>query len=89
MSDSIDDVSGGDTRKAQLLRATLQQPADGPDTVLKEMAESVLSGDVPLRDAAMSSAYGPRLGAAFSRFTTYYAELDETECEQLAAPAER
>ena len=89
MSDSIDDVCGGDPRMAQFLRASLRQLADGDDDVLKEMAESVLSGEDSLREAATSNAYGPRLGIAFGRFAAYYAELDETARRQLAATAER
>lgn len=89
MHDSVYDLAGSDPRKAKLLRASLQQLADGPDGVLKEMAEGVLRGEVDLRQAAMSDAYGPELGAAFDRFSTYYTELDQDERDQLVATAER
>jgi hypothetical protein len=88
MTDSIRDVAR-DPRKAKLLRASLQRLADGPDGLLKEMAESVLRGEVSLREAALSNVYGPELGAAFSRFSTYYDKLDEAERERLVATAER
>jgi hypothetical protein len=89
MHDSVYDIAGDDPRKAKLLRASLQQLADGPDGALKEMAEGVLRGEVDLRQAAMSDAYGPQLGAAFDRFSTYYSELGQAECDELVATAER
>jgi hypothetical protein len=89
MHDSADDLAGGDPRKAKLLRVSLQKLADGPDGALKEMAEGVLRGELDIRDAAMSDAYGPELGAAFDRFTNYYTELDQEERDQLVATTER
>ena len=89
MHDSAYDLAGGDPRKTKLLRGSLQKLADGPDGVLKEMAEGVLRGDLDLREAAMSDVYGPDLGAAFDRFSTYYTELDQEERDQLAATTER
>ena len=89
MHDSAYDLAGGDPRKAKLLRVSLQKLADGPDGVLKEMAEGVLRGELDLREAAMSDVYGPALGAAFDQFSTYYTELDQEERDQLVATTER
>jgi hypothetical protein len=88
MHDSAYDIAGGDPRKAKLLRASLQKLADGPDGLLKEMAEGVLRGEMDLRQAAMSDAYGPELGSAFDRFATYYVALDQAERDQLVATTE-
>src|SRR5690349_7756405 len=89
MHDSAYDVAGGDPRKAKLLRVSLQKLADGPDGVLKEMAEGVLRDEVDLREAAMSDAYGPELGTAFDQFSTYYTELDRQQRDQLVATTQR
>jgi hypothetical protein len=76
-------------RKAKLLRASLQKLAGGPDGLLKEMADGVLRGELDLREAAMSNVYGPELGAAFDKFSTYYIDLDQQERDQLVATAGR
>lgn len=74
--------------RRKLLRASLQELADGPDGLLKEMAEGVLRGEVDLREAAMSDSYGPELGKAFDRFATYYTDLDQAERDELVATTE-
>jgi hypothetical protein len=89
MHDSAYDIAGGDPRKAKLLRVSLQKLADGPDGVLKEMAEGVLRSELDLRDAAMSEVYGPELGTAFDQFSTYYTELDQQQRDQLVATTRR
>ena len=89
MHDSAYDIAGEDPRKAKLLRASLQKLADGPDGLLKEMADGVLRGEIDLREAAASDVYGPEIGAAFDRFSTYYSALDQSERDALIANAER
>jgi hypothetical protein len=88
MHDSAYDIAGTDPRKAKLLRASLQKLADGPDGLLKEMAEGVLRGEIDLRQAAMSDTYGPELGNAFDRFATYYTALDQSQRDLLVATTE-
>jgi hypothetical protein len=61
---------------AKPLRASLQNSPTGP---LKEMADSVLAGNIDLRQAAMSDAYSTDLGAAFDQFAHYCAPLDDRE----------
>jgi hypothetical protein len=88
MHDSAYEIAGDDPRMAKVLRASLQKLADGPDGLLKEMAEGVLRGEVDLRQAAMSDAYGQELGDAFDRFSTYYTDLDQAERDRLVADTE-
>jgi hypothetical protein len=83
MHDSVYDVAGDDPRIAKLLRASLTKLAQGPDGLLREMAEGVMNGQVNLRDAARSDVYGEELGLAFGRFWTYFEELDESERDEL------
>jgi hypothetical protein len=89
MHDSVYEIAGDDPRMAKLLRTSMQQLADGPDGLLKEMAEGVLRGDLDLREAAMSTVYGPELGKAFDQFTSYYTELDEQDRVHLVATTQR
>lgn len=89
MHDSVYDIAGDDPRMAKLLRTSLQQLADGPDGLLKEMADGVLGGELDLREAAMSSVYGPELGAALDQFTFYYRELDQQDRDQLVTTTQR
>jgi hypothetical protein len=49
----------------------------------------VLKGEIDLRQAAMSEAYGDALGDAFGRFTAYHAQLDDDERAQVVANTER
>jgi hypothetical protein len=88
MHQSAYDVAGDDPRMAKLLRASLTKLANGPDGPLKEMADGVLSGQLDLREAAMSDAYGEELGVAFGRFQTYFDALDEEERQELVGQAE-
>ncbi|MGA5304602.1 hypothetical protein ACPCHT_32155 [Nucisporomicrobium flavum] len=88
MHDSVYDLAGDDPRMAKLLRASLTKLADGPDGPLREMAQGVLAGDVDLRQAAMSDAYGDELGAAFGQFWTRWEQLDDEERAQLVVRTE-
>ncbi|HWG97777.1 MAG TPA: hypothetical protein VNV66_00250 [Pilimelia sp.] len=81
--DSVTDVAGGDPRLAAVLRAHLRRLAEGPPGPLREMAEGVLRGEVDLRQAAHSQAYGAELGAAFRRFWSDYQAMSQRERDQL------
>jgi hypothetical protein len=83
MHDSVYEMAGDDPRLAKLLRASLTKLAAGPDGLLKELAEGVLSGHVDLRQAAMSDTYGDELGSAFGRFWSHYEQLDQQERDEL------
>jgi hypothetical protein len=89
MQDSVYELAGDDSRLAKLLRASLTKLAAGPDGLLKEMAEGVLTGHVDLRQAAMSDAYGDELGSAFGRFWSHYEQLDQQERDELVRQAEQ
>jgi hypothetical protein len=88
MHDSVYEIAGDDPRMAKLLRAGLTKLAAGPDGPLKEMADGVLAGQVDLRQAAMSDAYGTELGAALDTFSSHYDQLDQDERDQLIATTE-
>jgi hypothetical protein len=86
--DTIYQVSGDDPRIARYLRASLTRLADGPEGPLREMADAVLRGDVDLRRAALSDAYGAELGTAFQRFWSTYREMDPADRERAVRQAE-
>lgn len=88
MHDSVYDLAGDDPRIAKSLRASLTKLAEGPDGLLKEMAEGVLHGEIDLRQAALSEAYGNEIGVALDKFTVYYDTLDQDERNALAGQAE-
>jgi hypothetical protein len=88
MHDSVYEIAGDDPRMAKLLRASLAKLAAGPEGPLREMAEGVLNGEVDLRQAAMSDAYGDELGAAFGRFWSRYEQLDQRERDDLVRQTE-
>lgn len=89
MHDSVYDIAGDDPRIAKFLRSSLTALARGDDPILREMAEGVLAGQVDLREAAASEAYGEALGRSFERFQDHYDQLDDDEREQLVARAGR
>lgn len=71
-NDAIEDLVGGDQRKAQYIRMCLQRLSRGPQGALREMARSVLRGEIDLRSAANTQVYGSELGTAFGRFWSRY-----------------
>lgn len=85
MTDDLTDVAGGDSPREQVLRSHLAQLAAGNDATLREMARAVLAGELRLRDAALSDAYGPAFGDAFGTFWTHYRNLTPEERDQLSA----
>ena len=86
MSD-LSDIAGGDPRRLRGLHDSLDRLADSPQPELREMARAVLDGEIPLRTAALSSAYAPALGDAFDGFWTYYNQLSPHERSELEANA--
>ncbi|WP_422744952.1 hypothetical protein ACN27B_11975 [Micromonospora sp. WMMD754] len=86
MSD-ITDIASNDPRRMKALRDSLDRLADSPQPELREMARAVLNGNITLRTAALTSAYGPALSDAFGTFWTYYSQLAPEERQQLEATA--
>lgn len=86
MSD-LDDVAGGDPHRLRALRDSLSQLADSPKRELRELARAVLTGEIDLRTAALSSAYAPALSDAFDTFWTHYSKLSSGERSELEASA--
>jgi hypothetical protein len=82
MRDDILDVAQGDARLAARIREMLGALADGENEMLREMARGVLDG-APLRDSALSDAYGEELGSAFGTFWTKYCDMSPSECADL------
>jgi len=85
MSDDLTDITGGDPRRARVLRDHLTYLADAPDPRLREMAQAVLNGDVSLRQATMSDGYSD----AFGTFWTAYQDTSPDERAELAAKSQR
>ncbi|GAB3331289.1 hypothetical protein RMN56_19515 [Micromonospora halotolerans] len=86
MSD-IADIANDDPRRIKALRGSLDRLANSQQPELREMARAVLNGDITLRTAGLTSAYGPALSDAFGSFWTYYRQLDPEERQQLEATA--
>jgi hypothetical protein len=75
----IMDVAGQDPARA-VVSLTLRRLASGTKgDLLKEMAESVLSGRTSLRQAAASEAYGQAIETGFDRFWSRYERLSEAQ----------
>ncbi|MEV4539312.1 hypothetical protein AB0J82_36620 [Asanoa sp. NPDC049518] len=82
MSD-LSDIAAGDPRRERLLRESLHRLADGDNELLREMARTVLDGDVTLREVAASQVYGTALAASFSTFWSAYERMTPEEQEAL------
>jgi len=89
MTESVSDVARHDPRRIHDLYLCLETLAQGPAERLREMANAVLKGELSLRDAALSDAYGTCLGQAFEGFWIWYQDLGPEEREAMtAAPDE-
>ena len=86
--DTLYQVAGDDPRIAKFLRTSLTRLADGPDGPLREMAGAVLRGDLDLRQAALSDAYGAELGTAFHRFWSDYQGMEPADRDRAVQQAE-
>jgi hypothetical protein len=76
----IMDVAGQDPARAVVVSLALRRLASGAKgELLKEMAESVLSGRTSLRQAAASDAYGQAIATGFDRFWSRYEGLSEAQ----------
>jgi hypothetical protein len=87
MSD-LGDIAAGDEGRARALREILVQLEGSSHAELREMARAVLDGELTLREAALSDAYGPALGQAFGAFWTRYCEMSPEERTHLASRAQ-
>lgn len=83
--DHVDDITGGDERRAQALRRILDQLARSNNPLLREMATAVQDGKVTLRQAATSNTYGTELAAPFQVFWSKYQEMTPEERGDLAS----
>lgn len=83
MPDALLDIAGGDPARAAVLRRQLELLADRGDEKLREMAHAVLHDGAPLRDLALSEAYGNELGAAFDHFWIRYQAMTSDEQAEL------
>jgi hypothetical protein len=76
----IMDVAGQDPARAVVVGLALRRLASGAKgELLKEMAESVLSGRISLRQAVASDAYGEAVTKGFDRFWSRYERLSESQ----------
>ncbi|GAA1843282.1 hypothetical protein [Asanoa iriomotensis] len=78
MSD-LSDIADGDPRRTRLLHACLERLADSENELLREMARTVLAGDVTLREVVSSQVYGDELARSFTRFWSEYQEMTPEE----------
>lgn len=83
----LDEIAGNDPHRLKALRDSLNQLADSPQQELRELTRAVLTGEVALRTAALSSAYAPALSNAFDAFWTHYSNLSPDERRELEASA--
>ena len=83
MADQLLDLAGGNHRLADVLRQHLEHLAEHGDDMLREMASAVLHDDAPLRELALSDAYGTALGQAFNRFWDHYQTFSAEERQEL------
>jgi hypothetical protein len=63
----------------------LSQIAEGSNPMLREMATSVLNGDVGLRDAATSDVYSDAIADTFGTFWAKYQDMTPEERADLIA----
>jgi hypothetical protein len=89
MDDELIDLAGGDPARLRVLRDSLTTLADGPNQILREMSRGVLNGEMSLRNAADSDAYGRELGTAFDEFWIEYRAMTGEERDELAALGQR
>ncbi|MEV4536252.1 hypothetical protein AB0J82_20905 [Asanoa sp. NPDC049518] len=78
MSD-LSDIAGGDPRRSRALRECLELLANSDNELLREMARTVLDGDMTLREIAASQVYGAELAGSFGTFWSHYEEMTPEE----------
>ncbi len=78
MRDHILDLAHGNPRVADALRESLDILKRRGSEALSEMARDALEG-APLRQMALSSAYGDGLGAGFASFWKKYQDMQPEE----------
>jgi hypothetical protein len=88
MEDELADVAAKDPRVTGLLAESLRRLANDAHGPLREMAQTVLRGEVSLRAAALSDAYGAELGSSFQHFWFEYQAMDPAERRRLVAAGE-
>ncbi|WP_327029383.1 hypothetical protein OG989_00475 [Micromonospora sp. NBC_01740] len=81
----LDDIAGGDERRAKALRDALHQLANGRSPLLREMANAVLKGDITLREAFASPTYSDEFTQPFRSFWARYEQMTPETRDQLAA----
>jgi hypothetical protein len=84
------DIAQNDPVRARNLRLTLEKLAEsGSNETVKEMAREVLSGRLGLREAVAIPAYSEGLVESMQPFKEKWAQLSDTEREELAAEGQR
>ncbi|NES13259.1 MULTISPECIES: hypothetical protein [Micromonospora] len=83
--DDLDDITGGDQRRADALRAVVKQLGRSDNPLLREMATAVQHGELSLRQAASSSTYSGELSQPFRAFWRAYQDLTTQERDDLAS----
>ncbi|NMO55201.1 hypothetical protein HH310_28955 [Actinoplanes sp. TBRC 11911] len=92
MGEPIDDElrrMTGNPKVADAISAGLRQlTKGGAGPELAEMARDLLAGRISLRDVGRSSAYGPQLVEAFSKFRQWQIDLSPEERERIERQTE-
>ncbi|MEU3454263.1 hypothetical protein ABZ671_11755 [Micromonospora sp. NPDC006766] len=85
--DDLDDIAGGDARRAAALSDALDRLGRSDNPLLREMASAVKDGELTLREAVSSDAYSAELRPPFRTFSFWkaYQELTPQERDDLAA----
>jgi hypothetical protein len=89
MNPEIIGMTGGDTFRARAVHQLLTKLADGPNPVLRELASSVLKGELNLRDATASEFYSDAITNRFGTFWQRYQNLSPEEYQALLADGHR
>ena len=79
------EAAGGDRARARMLNRLLQHLSEhSPDERLREMASSVLSGQLTVGEAVGSSYYGEAIAKQTAGFTAWYESLSDDERAEQA-----
>lgn len=89
MDDYRDFLAPDDPELEQALekakREVLERLAGSPEAgALRELAQSLLSGEMTVMDAVSSNVYADALADGMRQFTTWYQDLSEAEREAAA-----